>query len=583
LLLYESNHQIASNFNACPFVLENSRKARAMLDAILSIAFLIALIIQGCFTLIPLGNENSTVRRLPWVTFSIMALNVMIYYTTLPTVVEQDREWLRARTQLQKFLADHRELLIDGEVRRELADVGVITRAEAETIERELELNGEADDYKYWLRGAEATRLREELDKRLIEDKAAMQARLSCRFGIGPNGNWRIHQLVTYAFLHGSTLHLFGNLIFFFAVAFSLEDLWGRSLFLSFYLMAAATASLPYVLAPSSVPLIGASGAIFATMGAFLIRLHNAKIKLGWVTLAFAIPFLVFGKKPFGTLSVPAYLFLPYFFVNEVLFWWYINKVGPVSMVAHSVHIVGFIFGVAFALVIKALKVEENYICPKIEAKVSFSADPAVTRALEALDRGELESAERMLKAHLARHPNDLDTMLSLIQVYQRKLDYDQLNAIYGRVIRYHLANNDKEAALYSYDSLLSSFPDDQVNVKIQPRDWLTLCEYLREMKMYREAAVEYDRFVTTYPNDSLAMRACVQGGEAALAAHDDLRALRLFQKAQTMNPPPPLAARIEAGIEKCKLRLDNRPTWLKQPQRPEAFSKDFDKHNLPW
>jgi membrane associated rhomboid family serine protease len=555
-----------------------------MFDAVLSIAFLIALIIQACFTLIPLGNENSTVRRLPWVTFSIMALNVMIYYTTLPATARQDQQWLRARAQVQKFLADHRELLVDGEVRSKLVNAGVLTRSEAEAIERELEASSAAsDDYKRWLNGVEATKLREELENRLIEDKATMQARLSCKFGIAPNGNWRVYQLLTYAFLHGSTLHLFGNLIFFFAVAFSLEDLWGRGLFFSFYLMAAAFACLPYVLVPSNVPLIGASGAIFGTMGAFLIRLHNAKIKLGWVTLAFALPFLVFGKKPFGTLSIPAYLFLPYFFINEVLFWWYINKVGPVSMVAHSVHIAGFAFGVAFALVIKALKIEERYICPKIEAKVSFSADPVVTESLEALDRGELEAAEGMLRAHLAKHPSDLNAMLALIQVYQRALDYDQLNAIYGRVIRYHLANNDKEAALYSYDGLLSSFPDGQINVRIQPRDWLTLCEYLREMKMYREAAVEYERFVTAYPDDSLAMRACVHGAEAALAAYDNHRALKLFQKAQAMNPPPPLAARIEAGIEKCKLRLNNRPTWLKQPQRPEAFSNDFDKHNLPW
>ena len=102
----------------------------------------------------------------------------------------------------------------------------------------------------------------------------------------------------------------------------------------------------------------------------------------------------------------------------------------------------------------KLTKFEENHINPKIEAKVSFSAAPAVTNALEALDKGDALTAEKKLRAHLARHPDDINALLTAIHVYQQTSNLDQLNAMYGRLIRHHLANQDKEAALYAYDGL---------------------------------------------------------------------------------------------------------------------------------
>src|SRR5262249_20676551 len=150
-----------------------------------------------------------------------------------------------------------------------------------------------------------------------------------------------------------------------------------------------------------------------------------------------------------------------------------------------------------------------------------------------------------------------INAIMALIQVYQRTLNYAQLNLMYGRLIRHHLANDDKEAALYAYDGLLSSFPDDAVAVTIPVRHWLTLCEYLREAEMNREAAVEYERLVEAYPNDALTIHACVQGGEAALLAHDNARALKLFEHAESMNPKAPMLGRVENGLERCRVRME--------------------------
>jgi membrane associated rhomboid family serine protease len=554
-----------------------------MLDLVFLVALWIVIGISLCFFPIPIGNENSTVRRLPYVTFAILALNVLIFFATLPSVAQQLKEWAGARQDISEFLVKHAELMADEGVRGKLVEGGLMTKRESDAIDRQLLRDTAMEsEYAVWLKGPEATRLRDELEKKLTDYKAVASASLWYQYGLAPNGDWKFYQLITGAFIHGSTSHLFGNMIFFFAIAFSLEDLWGRSLFLGFYLLGAVAAFLPTVIYPISAPCIGASGAISATMGAFLFRLHKTKIRVRWLSLPLALPLMAMSKKPWGAVMIPAYIYGPFFFGSQLLYWWFNNRYQQASQVGYSAHIAGFVFGFGFAALMKMTGFEEKYIHPKIEAKVSFSASPAVNQALESLDRGEIETAEKKLKAHLAKDPNNPDAIMALIQVYQRTVNYAQLNVLYGRLIRHHLSNNDKEAALYAYDGLLSCFPDIAVDVHIPIRDWLLICEYLREHEMNREAAVEYERLALAYPDDPLALRAYMQGGEAALEAHDNERALRLFEKAHD-RAPSPMLSRIEAGIDKCNLRINNRPVWVKEPPKAAESSKDVDSKNLTW
>jgi hypothetical protein len=369
---------------------------------------------------------------------------------------------------------------------------------------------------------------------------------------------------------------LFGNLIFFFAVAFSLEDLWGRGIFLGFYLFGAAAACIPSVVSPGSVPMLGASGAISATMGAFLLRLPKTRIKL-FCTQFFWLRLLLTRKTP--VFLVPGYVYLASYFIAQLVSWYVESQWGLSSGVAYSAHVAGFIYGAGFALVMKLTKTEENYINPKIEAKVSFSAAPAVNNALQLLDQGDAASAERMLRGHLASQPNDTNALLALIQVHQATANFSQLNSAYARLIRIHLSAQDKEAALYAYDSLLSAFPDDKIDPRIPPRDWLAICEYLRERQMTREAGVEYERLVMAFPDDALTGKAAVQGGEAALAANDVERALRLFRVAQDApSLPVALANRAEMGVERCETIINHRPNWQKKPPKKEEYGRQIEE-----
>jgi hypothetical protein len=368
-------------------------------------------------------------------------------------------------------------------------------------------------------------------------------------------------------------------MIFFFAVAFSLEDLWGRGIFLGFYLGACVISCLPFVISPSNMPLVGASGAISGVMGAFLIRLYKTRIRVGYLVMAFWWLFFMMRKKPWGVINIPAYLFLPYMFLCDLLMVWYFKKSGSVTNVAHSVHIAGFLFGAAFALVIKKAQIEEKYINPSIESKISFSGSAAVTRALELLDHGDAYGAEQTLKSHLSTCPTDVDALMTLAQVYQRTERYGLMNDAYCAVIRQHLTHSDKESALYIYDSLLSGFPENAMNPKIPIRDWMAICEYLRELDMVREAGFEYERLAKACPDDPFSVRACIQGAEVALLDNDKERAFRLYQMALLRNPSPVYESKIRLGLDNCQGYLNSRdkksvvePKPMDkspQPQRP--------------
>ena len=552
-----------------------------MINAIFYIILALTIIIEFLFMPIPIGNENTTVRRLPYVTFSLIGVNILIFVVTLPAMKGQTRDLVEAAGDFEHFLIDHPEVMRDSAKLQSLVDAGVISREQAEQFKKSAYLEGERPSAEtpsepdspdipdlaltQNLR-AQQDEIDAEFDAGMARFKKARDAHIWFRFGIAPNGTWKFFQPLTSAFIHEGWLHVLGNMLFLFAVAFSLEDLWGRSVFLAFYLVGAVVAALPMLISPIVGPCFGASGAVSAVMGAFLVRLYKTKIKVFWISLPFLFTLLLRWIKPFGVVRIAAYIYLPFYFITQALHWWLVAGTQRQSGVAYSVHVTGFLFGAAFALVLKASKIEERVLHPAIESKISFSGSKEVSDAMELIDGGDLTGAQRKLQSALSRNPDDVDALMGLIQVHQRTGEYHNLNSLYGRVIRHHLAHGDKEAALYAYDALLCSFPEGQgaptEGVRIPVRDWFTICEYLRSSGMTREASVEFERLAAASTDTPLAARACVQGAEAALATNDYGRALKLFQFGATLNPPSALATRIEGAIADCQEKIAGLPAW---------------------
>jgi membrane associated rhomboid family serine protease len=142
--------------------------------------------------------------------------------------------------------------------------------------------------------------------------------------------------ILTSMFMHAGWVHILGNMAFFWAYAPEIEDVMGPIRYLIFYLLGGLAATLAQVaIAPrSTVPSVGASGAIAAVMGAFLITFPRDRIRtlllLGWfsqITL------------------VPAILLVGLWFLTQLL-----SEVGALATtqsggVAYMAHIGGFAFG----------------------------------------------------------------------------------------------------------------------------------------------------------------------------------------------------------------------------------------------
>ncbi len=149
--------------------------------------------------------------------------------------------------------------------------------------------------------------------------------------------------LLTSMFLHGGWMHLIGNMWFLWIFGDNVEDRVGHMRFVLFYLCCGLAGSLAHMVSSpaSTVPTVGASGAIAGVLGAYLITYPRAKV----LTL---IPIFFF----ITTVEIPAYLFLFGWFAYQFFFG--MVSLGPEGQmgggVAWFAHIGGFLAGVPLML-----------------------------------------------------------------------------------------------------------------------------------------------------------------------------------------------------------------------------------------
>lgn len=147
------------------------------------------------------------------------------------------------------------------------------------------------------------------------------------RFFANPAGD--AITVFTSMFLHGSIMHIVGNMWFLFVFGDNIEDRLGRTRFVIFYLLGGVAAAMAQGLLNwgSDTPMIGASGAISAVLGAYIMLYPRAVVfsLIGW----FPVP-------------VPAFLYLGYWALIQ-----FISNFAGVEGVAFWAHIGGFIFGLA--------------------------------------------------------------------------------------------------------------------------------------------------------------------------------------------------------------------------------------------
>ena len=145
--------------------------------------------------------------------------------------------------------------------------------------------------------------------------------------------------VVASMFFHGGVMHIGGNMLFLWVFGNNIEDHLGHVRFLVFYLIGGVAAAATHIaLQPeSTIPVVGASGAVAAVMGAYLVWFPRAPVR---TVLLLGFPFLT---------TIKARWLLGFWFVLQFF-------TSPNSGVAWAAHVGGFVFGAVVGLLVRSVR-----------------------------------------------------------------------------------------------------------------------------------------------------------------------------------------------------------------------------------
>ncbi|HKC70923.1 MAG TPA: rhomboid family intramembrane serine protease, partial [Terriglobales bacterium] len=271
--------------------------------------------------LLPIKHENMSARRLPVITLALIAINVVAFLATHSTIEEQAPQLGKARAHILLLAAAHPELKLTPEAEQLVTSFEKDHPSTWKKIQDPSHDVVDPWDAKMRLQ-QDPEVLQEEMDSLAQQYVTFSAASLTQQYAFVP-ARPRAITYLTANFLHGGWLHLIGNMWFLWLAGFVLEDVWGRPLYTVFYLVAGAAALQfhAWTNPGSLVPTLGASGAVAALMGAFLVRFPKMKIRMAWL---FAFRIIRF--------NAPAYTLLPLWLLLEVF---YGAAFGGSSGVAH--------------------------------------------------------------------------------------------------------------------------------------------------------------------------------------------------------------------------------------------------------
>jgi membrane associated rhomboid family serine protease len=152
-------------------------------------------------------------------------------------------------------------------------------------------------------------------------------------------------------FMHGGIAHLLGNMLFLWIFGDNIEDQFGHLQYLIFYLVCGLVATFAQYLPDpgSSIPNLGASGAIAGVMGAYLLMFPRARVN--FFVWPLSVLLAIFTRSPY--LRIPAWLMLGLWFAMQV--WLGVEGLAAMGQggVAFWAHVGGFVAGVILALFLR--------------------------------------------------------------------------------------------------------------------------------------------------------------------------------------------------------------------------------------
>jgi len=480
--------------------------------------------------LIPLRHENMQGRRWPYVTFALIGLNIIIFLLTYSTIERQQPERARVRVSLLVLAARHPELQMSSSaakyvegVKKQLGENWDKVLSTDQAYLRRMgglpSEDGDADD---------SSLLQQQMDTACQAFEDEQKSDILDNYAYVP-AHPRPLSYITANFLHGGWLHLIGNMWFLWLAGFILEDHWGRPIYSIFYLVAGAAALQFYGwCAPGSyLPLIGASGAVAALMGAFLVRFPKLKIEMAL--------YLFYALLPLWLLAE--------FFYGAVF--------GISSPVAHWAHVGGFLFGMAGAYGLRRSGLEQQAF-DKIEEKIGWTAEPEIIRASEAQEKNDFDEAASILTGYVKTKPT-IDALTMLQQIQWRRNDMPAYLQVTAQLLQAHLKAQDTDAALHDFEAYTAS-GGQQLPAPV----WLEMARLFENQQHFDRAAEEFRRLADQYPSEKQSILALIAAGRLYLKKLNRPEdALKCYERASASKVPHlDWQPNIESGISDAKSAL---------------------------
>jgi membrane associated rhomboid family serine protease len=253
-------------------------------------------------------------------------------------------------------------------------------------------------------------------------------------YGLVPS-SIKLEAFITHMFMHGGICHIVFNMLFLWLFGKVVESIFGHYRFLLFYFGGGITAALTHILichltgVGTQIPMVGASGAIAAVLGVFLIRYYFVKIEMRWFFFFFFY-FRIF------TFHLKAWVFLlGLWFIPQLIFG--LICLGGFSAVAYWAHIGGFLFGAILGLKMNLLK----------EAR----AEVLYLKGQDASWTGD-ESSRFHLMQSIHASPKNIKPRLELAQSYITARKYNDAVKEYVEAFKVSYQAGEIEEALRIYD-----------------------------------------------------------------------------------------------------------------------------------
>jgi membrane associated rhomboid family serine protease len=335
------------------------------------------------------------------------------------------------------------------------------------------------------------------------------------RFAVQSGDGFALYRTITYAFLHGDIWHIGGNMLFLWVFGRPVEDRLGRLGFLGLYLAGSVASGLGQVWLDGN-PAIGASGAVSAVTGAFLVLFPKTRIRVLWFLILITM------------MMAPAW-----FFIGLQIAWNIFASVsGSVGNVATAAHLAGYAFGfaVAFTLLVTGVLPREPYDL--------FSISKHAKR------RREFQAAGRMADRTMVARP------AARKQPKPKPLDeHSEAVAEARAAVSSALSRNAMDEAVDAYRTLIEKHSASRPAVTLARNAQYRIGTHLASKGDNQLAMRAFDDFLGAYPSDPESPQIRVLVARMCVAIGATGRARRLLAEAIETSKDDDLKALAEAEL----------------------------------